>query len=386
MNCRTCQHELSEYLDGRLASGRRTQVLDHLAECAECARAWRELERAQAAVQRLPRHHTGPDFRERLFARIEAGEGTPLAVFREPIPVLAKVRYTLSGAAAAAALLVVASLLRDHSADETLPSHSTGAPEIATAPAGGTPVNVQTAALAGGHTAPDYVASADAAPLAPRGRESFLGAVKPLTPDLLAVETARQFEQRHQWTSRRLSLLDSGAIDGAMAASIRDDAQSLVRLGGVLSELRDSRCLTFADPAVDADLRVFMTLLDSERLARSEPLVQVVREVVEPAMRKSPNLGRITSAIAVTPSMNRMTQDDQVLRITRSWPGLINQIFFVLPDDTQTGQFDPIQLSRTFRLRSECGTLFVAPMSEVEGPQAVFRSLQLQIESEPRNR
>lgn len=390
MNCRTCQHELSEYLDGRLASGRRTQVLDHLAACDECTRAFAELQRAQAAVQRLTRHHTGADFRARLFARIEAGEGTPPAVFREPIPLLAKVRYTLTGAAAAAALVVVASLLRDRNAVETLPSGTSAPAVVASNATPKAPATVTTAAhpavLAGANQEPDYVASAEASPLAPRSSDSFLGAVKPLTPDLLAVETARQFEQRHQWTSRRLSLLGRGAFDDTMAARIRDDAQSLARLGGVLTELREARCLTFADPEVDTDLRVFMTLIDSERLGRAEPLAQVVRDVVEPAMRKSPNLGRIASAIAVTPATNRMTQDEQVLRITRAWPELIDQIFFVLPDGAENGQFDPLQLSRTFRFRSECGTIFVAPMSEVEGPQTVFRSLQIRVESAPRDR
>lgn len=387
MNCRTCQHELSEYLDGRLASGRRTQVLDHLAACDECTRAFAELQLAQTAAQRLPRHRTGSDFRDRLFARIEAGEGTPPAVFREPIPLLAKVRYTLSGAAAAAALVVVASLLRDRDAVETLPSGPSATPAVvASNAAPKAPAPSFPAVLTSVLPEPDYVASAAASPLAPRSNDSFLGAVKPLTPDLLAVETARQFEQRHQWTARRLSLLDRGAIDETMAVRIRDDAQSLARLGGVLTALREARCLTFADPEVDTDLRVFMTLIDTERLSRAEPLAQVVRDVVEPAMRKSPNLGRIASAIAVTPATNRMTQDEQVLRITRAWPELIDQIFFVLPDGAENGQFDPLQLSRTFRFRSECGTIFVAPMSEVEGPQTVFRSLQIRVESAPRGR
>ena len=84
MHCRTCQHELSEYLDGRLASGRRALVLDHLASCEPCTRFWSELERTRNVASRLSQHRVGADFRTRLFARIESGEGTPTAVFALP--------------------------------------------------------------------------------------------------------------------------------------------------------------------------------------------------------------------------------------------------------------------------------------------------------------
>src|SRR5262245_17400688 len=113
MNCSTCQYELSQCLDGRLASGRRALVMDHVAACAECGEFWRELQAAQALVLRLTRPRVDGDFRERLFERIETGEGTPPAVFQEQVPLATKIRYTLTGAAAAAAVLIAATLLRD---------------------------------------------------------------------------------------------------------------------------------------------------------------------------------------------------------------------------------------------------------------------------------
>lgn len=40
MNCNTCRFELSQCLDGRLASGRRAIVMQHAADCEECAAFW----------------------------------------------------------------------------------------------------------------------------------------------------------------------------------------------------------------------------------------------------------------------------------------------------------------------------------------------------------
>lgn len=379
MNCRTCQHELSEYLDGRLGSGRRAQVLDHMSACEPCSRFWRELERAQQIASRLPRQRTGADFRERLFARIEAGEGTPQAVFHEPVSVGARIRYMFVGAAAAAAVLFVASWLEDDGQRRVAPqdpqqiavadtANETNKPRIDAEP--------RPAQFASDPREPAYVASADASPLAPRRQDAMLSAVKPLTSELLAVETARQFEQRHKWTSHCLALLDSGAADEAMVGKIYDDAESLSRLGGVLTELRDAKCLSFGDPQVDSDLRVFVTLLDRDRMRQNGRGIVSVREVVGPALRSSNSLSRLTTALSVTPSFDRGGEQQQVLRIARSWPELLDQIFFVLPNVPDAAQMNPLELSRTFVFSDECGPVYVAPMSEIEGPEAVFRRLR----------
>src|SRR5262245_29564156 len=113
MNCRTCQYDLSQCLDGRLPSGRRAVVMAHVAECDDCAQFWAELQSMQALVLRLPAQHVNASFREQLFERIQTGEGTPPAVFAQAVPVGAKIRYLLTGAAAAAAVLVAATMLRN---------------------------------------------------------------------------------------------------------------------------------------------------------------------------------------------------------------------------------------------------------------------------------
>ncbi len=370
MHCRTCRHELSEYLDGRLATGRRALVADHLAACADCGAFWREFEQAQKLTLRLARQRVGSDFRERLFARIEAGEGTPTAVFADPVPLAAKLRYTFAGAAAAAALLVVASLLREDGAGRPVPPTTPSAPVVADAGAAPQPAQL---ASAGG----DYVASAAASPLAPRRNEphALLSAVKPLTSDLIAVEAARQFEQRHNWTANCLDLLAGDRVDAGMVGKVCDDAESLARLGSVLSDLRDAQCLSFADPQVDSDLRVFMSLLDIDRLRQDGRTVDSVRSVVEPALRKSLSLSRMTSALSVAPSVAQPGRQDQVMRLLRTSPGLIDQIFFVLPGAPDLARMGPLELSRTFLLSDDCGPLYVAPRSELSGPGIVFQRI-----------
>lgn len=106
MNCRECQRDMSPCLDGRLPSGRRSVVMEHLEACEECAKLWSEFQQAQELVLRMPVRPVSPDFHTRLWERIKAGEGTPPAVFAEPMPLATKVRYVLTGAVAAALLLV----------------------------------------------------------------------------------------------------------------------------------------------------------------------------------------------------------------------------------------------------------------------------------------
>src|SRR5688572_23870014 len=108
MNCTTCRFELSQCLDGRLPSGRRAIVMQHASECTDCGTFWAELQAAQRLTLQLRRPRVGPDFREALWVRIQAGEGTPDAVFHEPVPLVVKLRYALTGAAAAAAALLCA--------------------------------------------------------------------------------------------------------------------------------------------------------------------------------------------------------------------------------------------------------------------------------------
>lgn len=99
---------LSECLDGRLPSRRREALLEHIDACASCRRTYEELQNAQDLILRTPRESVGANFRDGLWQRIRAGEGTPEHALRSPIPWASKIRYVATGAAAAA--VVIASL------------------------------------------------------------------------------------------------------------------------------------------------------------------------------------------------------------------------------------------------------------------------------------
>ncbi len=358
MNCRTCQYELSQCLDGRLASGRRALVMDHVAACDGCAGFWRELQAAQTLVVRLAPKHVGADFRNQLFERIQTGEGTPPAVFREPVPFCTKLRYTLTGAAAAAAVLIAATLVRNGTATPSRGA-TTNLASVDDTPM---PATTTSSAPTRATLAADYQPSPDSSPLVRRG-DTVFNSVRPLTPDLVAVETAREFEQRFEWTTR---LLDRGANDDATARTVCANGAEIHSLGRVLVDLRDSKWVTFGDPKVDADLRVIVTLLDDAhlrddgRFERDDGL-EIARTRVASALRNSPNLAQLTSTLRIAPTFDRDAQQQAMLRFARSWSGVLDRIFFVLPSDAGAGDFDPRDLSRMFVFQDACGPIYVAP-------------------------
>ena len=55
MNCNTCRYELSQCLDGRLPSGRRAVVMQHVDGCEVCSAFWAELQAAQQLTLQLPK-------------------------------------------------------------------------------------------------------------------------------------------------------------------------------------------------------------------------------------------------------------------------------------------------------------------------------------------
>lgn len=97
---------MSLSLDGRLPSGRRTALLRHIAECASCGRTWDGMKEAQDVALSLSGHRVSGVFRQGLGRRIEAGEGTPEAAYGAAISGFGKLRYVVTGAAAAALVIV----------------------------------------------------------------------------------------------------------------------------------------------------------------------------------------------------------------------------------------------------------------------------------------
>ena len=102
---------MSVSLDGRLPSGRRATLLRHIANCESCRLAWNEMRGAQDLALELPTAQVSSGFRSGLHRRIESGEGSPDAADRQAVPPITKLRYVLTGAAAAALFLLGVNLL-----------------------------------------------------------------------------------------------------------------------------------------------------------------------------------------------------------------------------------------------------------------------------------
>jgi hypothetical protein len=107
MRCKHYAPEISLALDGRLPARRRSALHEHLARCTACRRELDAAKAAQALVLGLPATRVGPDFRKTLWERIESGEGAPATPPPFGVTLATKVRWLLTGAAAAAAAIVL---------------------------------------------------------------------------------------------------------------------------------------------------------------------------------------------------------------------------------------------------------------------------------------
>ncbi len=367
MNCNTCRFELSQCLDGRLPSGRRAVVMRHAEACRSCHEFWTELQAAQRLALRLSPARVGDDFREGLWDRIRSGEGTPDAVFREPVPVLTKVRYALTGAAAAAAVLLAALHLRS---DRERPLDE--AMVAAGAPAAGTPMTGPTAAereYGLRRRTPETVFVSDS---------PLISATRPLTFNLVAVETARQLEQRHAAVTHALRRIDDPRGRDVAVEQAIENADEFRAFAELLLDLRDRQRLFFTDARVDADLRFAVNMLAQRPLGdgASQPDLRTVRTIVAPALR-SDRLADVSRTITLVPESDPQDELEALLRLNRLRPEVFPKLFFVLgrADDASALQMLP---GMTFFMEDACGPSWVAPRSEVESRDAFLRMLSRQ--------
>lgn len=363
MNCTTCRYELSQCLDGRLPSGRRTIVLQHVDGCAACKSFWAELQAAQQLVLQLPKHGVGDGFREQLWERIRAGEGTPDAVFHEPVPMLTKARYLLTGAAAAAAVLIAFSWWQkadNRPAGSNTPIAQTPTPRP-TEDAHAVRDDRRGTGLVPRTSNPDaYLASA-APPM--------LASAQRLTADLVAVEAARQFEQRYTSANRDLARLaqDSSPTNERVVDGLLDKATELHSFADVLLDLRDVNRVSFDDAEIGADLRVVANLLGQSRLQKRN--LETVRAFVAPALQQSVRLGSLASRLRVRPSfgpLEERAEQEMLRRLSTQRPEVFPKLFFVFPSEESCPSFEQLARGDVFLLEDQCGPSFVAPRSRVE--------------------
>ena len=366
MNCTTCQYELSMCLDGRLPSGRRSVVMQHVDGCEGCSEFWNELQAAQKLALLLPREKVSDGFREQLWERIRSGEGTPEAVFHEPVPMLAKARYVLTGAAAAAAVLVCARFLRD---DPKVP-HETQVAAVD----GGSNGNTSVAPHGGGRGA---IGVADGRSNAMPSREvvrfedtPLVSAAQRLTTDVFALEAARQLEQRHALAQLALRRVGGDATDkDAAVDQALTNAQEFRTFGECLLDLRDRNHLWFAEPLVEADLRRAVQMLGGSSLEKRG--VATVREIVSPALQSN-RLSRIASTISL-PLMTPREERDVLIRMNTQRPEVFPMLFFVFGSDAEFHDPAFLQRGQAFVLDDPCGPGWVAPRSEVAQREVIVR-------------
>lgn len=361
MNCHTCRYELSQCLDGRLPSGRRTIVMQHADDCAECGAFWTDLQAAQRLTLQLPRMRVGSDFRDGLWERIKAGEGTPAAVFREPVAMLTKARYALTGAAAAAIVLWSAMWLRGDQSPSRDDLAGIDRPGITAR---------QPAIVAVDR--PHAAASLEDNPLISR-----------LTFNLVAVEAARQFEQRHATATLALRDLRNTADQQAAVERLFDNAEELNAFAEVLLDMRDRGRLGFTDGDVEPALRFTVNMLGrSQRLERN---LDTVRTMVAPALNSSARLATISRQIMTAPTVDPREEMDVLANLNRNRPDIFPKMFLIVGNDDAGMRFGMPRAIGTFRMTDECGTVLVAPLSELEA-RDLRRRIEVQIELRGRPR
>ncbi len=361
MNCTTCRFELSQCLDGRLPSGRRTVVMEHAENCAGCGSFWAELQAAQQLTLQLRRPRVSAEFREALWQRIQAGEGTPDAVFREPVPMLAKVRYALLGAAAAAAALFAVTLLTKNNDGVPNTDHLVARDRDRDNDAA---INAK---ITGGAQNPRGTVFHQSA--SPVDDTPFLAATQPLTFDLVARETAKQLDLRHAAVTMDLRRLEvgeqgGGAVPHGAVQKVLQNADEFLAFGELLLDLRSRKRLEFNDADVGADLRVAVDMLSYARTSQRD--LQAVRTFVVPALRSN-RLASVSRAILVAPTFDRHEDLEALRSLSSMRPDVFPKLFFVLPSDAEIAQqFGLFRSGSTFLQFDDCGPSWVAPRSEVE--------------------
>lgn len=276
MSCNETQLQMSLCLDGRLPAGSRATVLAHIAGCADCERVWTDLQKAQDLVLNLPVQKTSRDFRQTLWARIESGEGAPEVRLAEPVTIMAKARYVLAGAAAAAVLLVSGKLLMS---ERTKPLASSDAPQII---AKADPIVDDTAK--GLHPKPR---------LAPDTNAQVIDFNPATLASTFAERTARNVRTLRSRLCAGTSQPPSSFVEPEVRTAI-DDLRSSAE---VVRWLRDSGLLGDLPPEVDADLRI---------LTRTGPGI-ADSQIIQAAVCEGAQLEQLPRHLFVRPSFDQGT-------------------------------------------------------------------------------
>ena len=367
MNCNTCRYELSQCLDGRLPSGRRAAVLAHAESCQTCGAFWRDLQAAQELTHSLRSNAVSAGFREQLWERIQAGEGTPDAVFLEPVRTWTKVRYALTGAAAAAAVLVSASTLQSERAARPATTETAAA-----APRDGDDVQarITPAATAAHPTAAHPTnflrdrATPTNYPQSAYPQNALLSNARPLTLQLLAREAASQLEQHYQEAAIGMRMMrDPGHNRTAAAQKVIQNAEEVRDFGELLIDLRQRNRLVFTDDEVDRDLNFAVEWLD--RVPElSEHSLEVMETYYGPALSKR-RLGNVKDHIGLRLATDPAHELHELMELNNRRPEVFPKMFIVFGDLSEVQGSITNPSSTIVLVDDACRPNWVAPRSEV---------------------
>ena len=367
MNCTTCRYELSQCLDGRLPSGRRTVVMQHASECDDCGSFWTELQAAQKLTLQLQRQHVRGDFRESLWQRIQAGEGTPEAVFRDPVPLLAKLRYALSGAVAAAAALLIVTWLAPKDAGVTTQPVAKVEPRA----------NDAKPSMIVGPFAPNARVASNQGPT-PIDESPLISSTQPLGFQLVAREAAKQLDNRYAETTQALRHLADGNTEAV--AQVFENADEFHAFGELLLDMSDRKRLVFTEAEIEPDLRFAVKMLGQSR--QSTRSLQTVQDIVAPAFR-SDHLASVSRAIAMRVPLEPREEWEALRRLNAQRPDILPKLFIVFGNDDEIRQFGVLRVDAFFMV-DDCGPIYVAPRSVGVGPRGLrSRGVHIQV-AEPR--
>ncbi|MEO6597782.1 MAG: hypothetical protein ABIP94_23805 [Planctomycetota bacterium] len=401
MNCSTRHYELSLCLDGRLPSGRRTVVMQHVATCDGCSMFWNELQAAQQLTLQLPHARMSESFQEELWERVRAGEGTPDAVFHEPVPLLAKLRYTLTGAAAAAAALLCLTWLRDDRQPNDPRPNDRQSEERSVADLAPSQDERPRTSASNASTGSGALASAAFdSRLDLIEQTPLFASMQRLRFSTLAVETAKQLEQRYASASGALGRInEEGALGEVAVRQVLENADELRSFGELLLDLSRGDWLFFTDAKVGADLRLAVDMLGQVRegqiregwaregLAREglagegQARDQVshrdtIRSFVAPALRTA-QLANVSRSIGLKPPLDARLEMDVLARLNRQRPEVFPKLFIVFgTDDAICEQFGLFRNGTAFVMEGQCGPSWVAPRSEVEARDNMLRTMR----------
>jgi hypothetical protein len=190
----------------------------------------------------------------------------------------------------------------------------------------------------------------------------IVAATQRLTTDVVALEAARQMEQRYGSAQRGLQRLERRQPAEPVEHVVNqvfDDAKEFASFGELLLDLRDRKRLQFTEPSVDADLTVAVHLLAQVKQRQRD--MPTVREVLAPALRSS-RLTNLSDTIMVRP-LDAPEERDVLVRLNNTRPEVFARLFIVF--GTADNDFMALG-ARGFVLDDGCGPSWVAPRSLVE--------------------